>query len=267
MKSLKLATYNVNGVRGRLPRLLEWLAETAPDVACLQEIKTSDDRVPAVSLEAAGYRTLWHGQRAHHGVAILARHALHERRRGLPGDADGPREPLPRSGRARHRRRVGVPAQRQSAARTPVRLQARVDRAAAQARHVVVCVDLPVVLAGDFNVVPTNFDIYNPKSWLKDALLQPASRGCWQRLLAQGWTDSIRHLHPDERIYTFWDYFRQHWQRDSGLRIDHILLNEELKPRLESAGVDKWVRGQEGASDHAPTWVALKPASPRKRAR
>ena len=108
--------------------------------------------------------------------------------------------------------------------------------------------------------MPTDFDIYNPKSWLKDALLQPASRACWQRLLAQGWTDSIRHLHPDERIYTFWDYFRQHWQRDSGLRIDHILLNAELRPRLESAGVDKWVRGQEGASDHAPTWVALRPA-------
>jgi len=126
-----------------------------------------------------------------------------------------------------------------------------------------------VVLAGDYNVIPTDFDIYNTRSWLKDALLQPASRECYRRLLAQGWTDSIRALHPDERIYTFWDYFRQHWEHNSGLRIDHLLLNETLAPRLVSAGVDAWVRGRPGASDHAPTWIVLddaKKAAVRKRA-
>jgi exodeoxyribonuclease-3 len=123
----------------------------------------------------------------------------------------------------------------------------------------------PVVLAGDFNVIPTDFDIYNTRSWLKDALLQPQSRECYRRLLAQGWTDAIRKLHPDERIYTFWDYFRQHWQTNSGLRIDHILLNAELAPRLKAAGVDKWVRGETGASDHAPAWVTLGQARNKRR--
>jgi exodeoxyribonuclease-3 len=125
----------------------------------------------------------------------------------------------------------------------------------------------PVALAGDFNVVPTDFDIYNTRSWLKDALLQPQSRACYARLLAQGWIDSLRHLHPDQRIYTFWDYFRRHWETNSGLRIDHILLNAELAPRLRSAGVDKWVRGEAGASDHAPTWVTLASNAAPKRAR
>src|SRR5262249_19758374 len=123
----------------------------------------------------------------------------------------------------------------------------------------------PVVLAGDFNVVPTDFDIYNTRSWLKDALLQPQTRACYARLLAQGWIDSIRHLNPHQRIYTFWDYFRRHWETDSGLRIDHILLNAELAPRLESAGVDKWERGEPGASDHAPTWVELGATAAKKK--
>jgi exodeoxyribonuclease-3 len=126
----------------------------------------------------------------------------------------------------------------------------------------------PVALAGDFNVVPTDFDIYNTRSWLKDALLQPQTRACYDRLLAQGWIDSIRHLYPDERIYTFWDYFRRHWETNSGLRIDHILLNRELAPRLQAGGVDKWVRGEPGASDHAPTWVTLgAPAAKKTRKR
>jgi exodeoxyribonuclease III len=112
-------------------------------------------------------------------------------------------------------------------------------------------------MAGDYNVVPTDFDIYNPRSWLKDALLQPESRECYQRLLKQGWVDAIRHLHPDKAIFTFWDYFRKHWERDAGLRIDHLLLNAQLAPCLEDAGVDRWVRGQEKASDHAPAWVRL----------
>jgi exodeoxyribonuclease-3 len=125
--------------------------------------------------------------------------------------------------------------------------------------HAATLVDAPhpVILCGDYNVVPTDFDIYNPRSWRKDALLQPESRECYQRLLAQGWIDAIRHLHPEEPIYTFWDYFRQHWQRNAGLRIDHLLLNRRLAPALRAAGVDTWVRGEEKASDHAPTWVQL----------
>ncbi len=268
MKSLKLATYNINGIRSRLPRLLEWLERESPDIVCLQELKAADAAFPVAALASAGYGALWSGQSAWNGVAILARDAEPvEIRRGLPGDiADTQSRYLEAAVDGIVIACLYLPnGNPQPGPKFDYKL-AWFERLIKHAKTLYAS-GHPVALAGDFNVVPTDFDIYNPKSWLKDALLQPASRACWQRLLAQGWTDSIRHLHPDERIYTFWDYFRQHWQRDSGLRIDHILLNEELKPRLESAGVDKWVRGQEGASDHAPTWVALKPASPRKRAR
>lgn len=255
---MKLATFNVNGIKTRLPNLLDWLAKESPDVVCLQELKALDGVFPHAELRAAGYGALWKGQKSWNGVAILAKDADPvEIRRELPGD----------------------PADDQSRY-----LEAAVDGL------IVACLYLPngnpqpgpkfdyklawfkrfhkhalslyksghpVVLAGDFNVVPTDIDIYNPKSWLKDALLQPESREAYAKLLKQGWTDSLRHLHPEERVYTFWDYFRQHWQKNSGLRIDHILLNAELAPRLKSAGVDAWVRGEEHASDHAPVWVEL----------
>ncbi len=255
---MKLATFNVNGIKTRLPNLLDWLAKESPDVVCLQELKALDGVFPHAELRAAGYGALWKGQKSWNGVAILAKDAEPvEIRRELPGD----------------------PADDQSRY-----LEAAVDGL------IVACLYLPngnpqpgpkfdyklawfkrfhkhalslyksghpVVLAGDFNVVPTDFDIYNPKSWLKDALLQPESREAYAKLLKQGWTDSLRHLHPEERVYTFWDYFRQHWQKNSGLRIDHILLNAELAPRLKSAGVDAWVRGEEHASDHAPVWNEL----------
>jgi exodeoxyribonuclease-3 len=255
---VKLATFNVNGIRSRLGNLLEWLAREAPDVACLQELKAADDAFPIAAIREAGYDAIWHGQKSWNGVAILARGGQPiESRRGLPGDPD--------DSHSRYLEAAvggiivgclylpnGNPQPGPKFAYKLAWFERLIQHAAGlQARgH-------PVVLAGDFNVVPTDADIYNPRSWLKDALLQPESRECYRRLLAQGWTDALRARHPDERIYTFWDYFRQHWQTNSGLRIDHLLLNAELAPALVDAGVDTWVRGEAGASDHAPTWVEL----------
>lgn len=257
--TMKLATFNVNGVKTRLPQLLDWLDKEAPDVVCLQELKALDGVFPQAALKEAGYSALWKGQRSWNGVAILSKgeEPPLEIRRELPGD--------PQDDQSRY-------------------LEAAVDGV------IVACLYLPngnpqpgpkfdyklawfqrlqahalglyssghpVVLAGDFNVIPTDLDVYKPASWKRDALMQPETRQAYADLLAQGWIDSLRHLHPDERIYTFWDYFRQHWQRNAGLRIDHILLNAELAPRLKKAGVDSWVRGEEHASDHAPVWVEL----------
>jgi exodeoxyribonuclease III len=268
---MKIATFNVNGIKTRLPNLLEWLAREQPDVACLQELKALDDSFPVAELREAGYRAIWKGQRSWNGVAILSReHEPLEIRRELPGD--------PGDDHSRYiEAAVGglviaclyLPnGNPQPGPKFDYKLawfQRLIDYAAT-----LVDSGHPVVLAGDFNVVPTDFDIYNPRSWKKDALLQPESRECYQRLLGQGWTDALRHLHPDEAIFTFWDYFRQHWERNSGLRIDHLLLNPVLAQRLESAGVDTWVRGQPHASDHAPTWVRLAPEggkpAPRRRA-
>jgi exodeoxyribonuclease III len=259
MKTLKVASFNVNGIGTRLPHLLQWLAREAPDIACLQELKALDTAFPIVKIREAGYGALWHGQRSWNGVAILAKGADPiEVRRRLPGDpADDHSRYLEA---AAHGVLVGclyLPnGNPQPGPKFDYKLAwfERLIRHAAE----LFAARQPVVLAGDYNVVPTDFDIYNPRSWLKDALLQPESRECYRRLLAQGWTDAIRKRHPDERIYTFWDYFRQHWQRNAGLRIDHLLLSNELAPRLVDAGVDTWVRALEKASDHAPAWVTLK---------
>ena len=259
MKTLKIATFNVNGIKPRLHHLLAWLEREQPDVACLQELKALDTAFPVRDIEKAGYGAIWHGQQSWNGVAILARDAEPiEVRRGLPGDPDDA-----------HSRYIEAAVEGilvcclylpngnpQPGPKFEYKLK-WFERLIEHAKKLYASKQ-PVVLAGDFNVVPTDFDIYNPKSWLKDALLQPESRECYRRLLAQGWTDSIRHLHPEERIYTFWDYFRKHWERDAGLRIDHLLLSNELKPRLVDAGVDRWVRDQEKPSDHAPTWITLK---------
>lgn len=267
---MKIATFNVNGIKTRLPHLLQWLEREKPDVACLQELKALDEGFPRKDIEAAGYHALWRGQRSWNGVAVLARGAPPvEIRRELPGD--------PSDDHSRYLEAAvdgvvvaclylpnGNP---QPGPKFDYKL-AWFERFIAHAAGLYAS-GYPVVMCGDYNVVPTDQDIYNPRSWRKDALLQPESRECWQRLLAQGWVDAIRQLHPDTPIYTFWDYFRQHWQRNAGLRIDHLLLNKELAPCLVAAGVDTWVRGLEKASDHAPTWVELdlgkrKPA--RKRA-
>ncbi len=258
MKPVKVATYNVNGVRSRLAHLLEWLAREAPDIACLQELKASNADVPAAEIRAAGYGALWHGQRAWNGVAILARGVDPvERLRGLPGDAADEQSRYLEA--EAHGVVVGclyLPnGNPQPGPKFDYKL-AWFERLIEHARKLHGA-GKAVVLAGDYNVVPTDFDIYDPKSWRKDALLQPQSRECYRRLLEQGWTDALRARHPEARIYTFWDYFRQHWEHDAGLRIDHLLLDAGLEKRLVDAGVDKWVRGLAKASDHAPTWVAL----------
>lgn len=255
---MKIATFNVNGITSRLPRLLEWLEKESPDIVCLQELKALDTGFPSVPIRAAGYGAIWHGQRSWNGVAILAKgEEPVEVRRGLPGDPDDT-----------HSRYIEAEVKGiyvgclylpngnpQPGPKFDYKL-AWFERLITHAKGLYK-LKKPVVLAGDYNVVPTDFDIYNPKSWRKDALLQPESREAYQRLLAQGWVDALRHLHPDVQIYTFWDYFRDHWKRNSGLRIDHLLLNKALAKRLTDANVDRWVRDQPKPSDHAPTWIEI----------
>jgi exodeoxyribonuclease-3 len=254
-----IATYNVNGIRSRLANLLEWLAREQPDVACLQELKARQEDFPARELRAAGYESLWQGEKSFNGVAILSRGGKPvEVRRALPGDgADAQARYLEAAVQGVVVGCLYLPnGNPQPGPKFHYKL-AWMDRLLAHAatlcasRH-------PVVLAGDFNVVPTDeLDIYDPKSWKKDALLQPAPRERWRALLAQGWLDALRAQHPGRKVFTFWDYFRKHWERDAGLRIDHLLLNPALAPRLRASGVHRWVRGQEHASDHAPAWVKL----------
>ena len=255
---IKIATFNVNGIASRLPALLDWLAKSAPDIACLQELKAPDADFPILAVRAAGYGAVWHGQRSWNGVAILARGAdPTEIRRGLPGDPDDTHSRYLEA--AVNGIVVGclyLPnGNPQPGPKFDYKL-AWFERLIRHAKQLAAS-GHPVVLAGDYNVVATDFDIYDPKSWRKDALLQPATREAYARLLAQGWTDALRARHPQERIYTFWDYFRDHWTRNAGLRIDHLLLSKELAPRLLDADVDRWVRGQPRASDHAPTWVEI----------
>ena len=255
---MRLATYNVNGVNGRLPVLLRWLAEASPDVVCLQELKAPQEKFPRAEIEKAGYGAIWHGQKSWNGVAILAKEAEPmETRRGLGGDPDD-----------LHSRYLeaavqgvivgclylpnGNPAPGPKFDYKLRWFERFTARAAELLAHKV-----PVVLAGDYNVMPTDLDVYKPERWLDDALFRPEVREAYARLLEQGWTDALRQLHPGERIYTFWDYFRNAYARDAGLRIDHLLLSPELAPRLRAAGVDRWVRALEKTSDHAPTWIEL----------
>ncbi len=255
---MKLATYNVNGIRPRLAHLLLWLEKESPDVACLQELKAHDRQFPAADIRKAGYGVSYVGQQSWNGVAILAKGADPVvRHRALPGD---PSDEHSRYLEAEvHGITVGclyLPnGNPQPGPKFDYKLK-WFDRLIDHAKPLFES-GQPVVLAGDYNVVPTDFDIYDPKSWRKDALLQPESRERYRRLLDQGWTDAIRHRYPKEPVYTFWDYFRKHWERDAGLRIDHLLLNKTIAPALVDAGVDRWVRGLEKASDHAPTWITL----------
>ena len=256
-RRMNIATYNVNGVNGRLPRLVEWLDETAPDVVCLQEIKTDDTKFPAKAVAEAGYGAIWHGQRAHHGVAILAKgEPPREVRRGLPcDDADREARYLEADVNGIIVASVYLPnGNPQPGPRFDYKL-AWFERLIAHARTL--CTSRTgVVLAGDFNVVPTDGDIYNAWAWRHDAVMQPESRDAWRRLLAQGWTDATRRMHPDETIYTFWvNAFA--YQRNAGFRMDFLLLNPLLAERLQDAGVDAACRGRERPSDHAPAWITL----------
>ena len=254
---MKIATFNVNGVKGRLPRLLEWLEESRPDVVCLQEIKTGDPTEPAKALEAAGYRGVWQPQRSHHGVAVLAHREMpREVSRVLPGDpADLASRWLECEVHGVHVVSVYLPNGNPVPSPNFDYKQRWMERLLAHAQGLMDS-GRPVVLAGDFNEVPTNFDIYNAGSWRFDAVLQPETREKYARLLAQGWIDATRHLHPDERIYTFWVNDAA-FRRNAGFRMDFLLLSPALVPRLRAAGVDAEHRGREKPSDHAPAWIAL----------
>ena len=255
---MKIATYNVNGVNGHLPSLVRWLDESAPDVACLQELKAPQEKFPEAAIRGAGYHPIWHGQKSWNGVAILARNGEpQEVRRALPGD--------PPDLHSRYIEAVvdgvligclylpnGNPA-------PGPKLEYKLKWLARLTEHAKELVSRgePVVLAGDYNVIPTDLDVYNPARWKTDALFLPEVRDAFHAIVAQGWTDSLRTLSPDEKIYTFWDYFRNAFGRNAGLRIDHLLLNPAAAKRLTGAGVDRDVRGWEKPSDHAPTWIEL----------
>ncbi len=255
---MKIATYNVNGVNGRLPVLLRWLEESRPDVVCLQELKAPQEKFPETAIKELGYNAIWHGQKSWNGVAILSRNGEPaEIRRALPGDDEDV-----------HSRYIeamvndvhicclylpnGNPA---PGPKFDYKLQwfERLQKHAAT----LLKSGKPVVLTGDFNVMPTEIDVYKPERWVDDALFRPETRAAFKSLVDQGWTDAIRKLYPDEIIYTFWDYFRNAYGRNAGLRIDHFLLSKQLEKKLLSGGVDKEVRGWEKTSDHAPVWIEL----------
>jgi exodeoxyribonuclease-3 len=263
---VKIATYNVNGVNGRLPVLLRWLERSAPDVVCLQELKAPDEKFPIEAIEAAGYQALWHGQKSWNGVAILSRVGeIHETRRGLPGDPDPAQSRYLEA--AVNGVLIGALYLPNGNPRPGLKFDYKLAWFEALIAHAgeLLATGLPVMLVGDFNAMPTQRDVYKPERWADDALFAPQVREAFARLVAQGWTDALRSLHPDETIYTFWDYFRNAYARDAGLRIDHLLLSPALTDRLIDAQVDREVRGWEKTSDHAPVWVELSDKPKRRR--
>jgi exodeoxyribonuclease III len=255
---VKISTFNVNGVNGRLGNLLTWLKEASPDVVCLQELKAADDKFPADAIRAAGYGAIWHGQKAWNGVAILARGKEPvETRRGLPGDPDDAHSRYIEA--AINGVIVGCLYLPNGNPAPGPKFEYKLhwfDRLTNYAAELLTS-NAPIVLAGDYNVMPTDLDVYAPERWIDDALFRPEVRDAYRRLIEQGWTDALRSRHPDERIYTFWKYWRNAFQRDAGLRIDHLLLSPTLSPRLLDAGVDRAVRSRDKASDHAPVWIEL----------
>ncbi|GIL40912.1 exodeoxyribonuclease III [Roseiterribacter gracilis] len=256
---MKIATFNINNVNRRLPNLLQWLDAAAPDVVCLQELKSTDRAFPAKELREAGYEAVWIGEQSWNGVAILSRgKAPVLTRRALPGDDhDSQARYIEAAVNGVLVASLYAPnGNPQPGPKFTYKL-AWLQRLQRHAMALNVT-GAPIVLAGDYNVVPTDADIYPTRSWNNDALLQPEARDAYRRLLAQGWIDAIQTLHPDPPLYTFWDYKRQRWERNAGLRIDHLLLNQKLQPRLHEAGVDKAVRGEPHASDHAPAWIVLR---------
>nr|CAD6616226.1 exodeoxyribonuclease III [Rhizobium sp. Khangiran2] len=255
---MKIATFNVNGVNGRIDILLRWLDEARPDVVCLQELKAPQEKFPRRALDKAGYGAVWHGQQRWNGVAILARDVEPiETRRGLGGDPEDSHSRYIEA--AVNGVLVGcLYAPNGNPAPGP-KFDYKLgwyERFLAHTQGLLET-GAPVVLAGDYNIMPTDIDVYAPERWQDDALFRPEVREVFRNLMSQGWTDALRHLHPDERIYTFWDYFRNAWGRNAGLRLDHLLLSPSVAARLDEAGVDRHVRGWDHASDHAPTWVTL----------
>jgi len=255
---MKVATYNVNGINGRLPILVRWLAEAQPDVVCLQELKAPQEKFPEKPIRDLGYDAIWQGQKSWNGVAILSRIGqIHETRRGLPGDPDDSHSRYIEG--AVNGIRIGGLYLPNGNPKPGPKFDYKLrwfERLITYAAKLLVS-DQPVMLAGDFNVMPTDLDVYKPERWLDDALFAPEARAAYSRLLAQGWTDALRTLHPDEHIYTFWDYFRNAFGRNAGLRIDHMLPSPALADRLVDAQVDVAVRGWDKSSDHAPVWVEL----------
>lgn len=255
---MKIATYNVNGINGRLPVLLRWLDETTPDIVCLQELKAPQNNFPLKAINDAGYNAIWHGQKQWNGVAILARNMeIEEVTRILPGDDEDVQSryiealingiviaclylpngnPLP-------------------GPKFEYKLK-WFDRLTERAQTLL-NLKVPAILIGDFNVMPTELDVYKPEKWVNDALFKPEVRKAFAAIVSLGWTDAIRKLYPDEKIYTFWDYFRNAYERDAGLRIDHFLLSPKIASALHSGGVDRHVRGWEKTSDHAPVWIEI----------
>ena len=257
-KRLRVATYNINGINSRLYVLLRWLEEFHPDIVGLQELKCLDEAFPAKDLEALGYASIWHGQRSWNGVAILSRVGEPvETGRGLSGDpADEQSRYIEAAVCGLLIGNLYLPNGNPWPGPKFDYKLAWMDRLHGHARHLLDS-GLPAMLMGDFNVIPTDLDVYKPERWAKDALFSPQARARFAELVAQGWTDAIRTLHPDERIYTFWPYWRNAFQRDAGIRIDHFLLSPPLAKGLKAAGVDRTPRGWEKTSDHAPTWVEL----------
>lgn len=256
---MKIATFNVNGINGRLDHLLRWLEQSKPDIACLQELKAPDDRFPEAAIRAAGYHAVWHGQKSWNGVAILARGKTPiETRRGLPGD------PTDKHSRYIEAAIDGILVgclylpNGNPAPGPKFDYKLRWFKRLAKHAQTLLASKQPVILAGDYNVMPTDLDVYAPERWRDDALFRPEARAAYLDLVKQGWTDAIRKLHPKQPMYTFWKYWRNSYARDAGLRIDHLLLSPPLARRLVSAGVDRDVRGLEGSSDHAPAWVTLR---------
>jgi exodeoxyribonuclease-3 len=255
---VKIVTYNVNGIKARLPRVIEYLTEAQPDIVCLQELKSADEGFPAADIEAAGYGAVWYGQKSWNGVAVLAKGRVPvERQRGLEGE--------PEDEHSRYLEcdvdglvvaSIYLPnGNPQPGPKFDYKLR-WIDRLAARARDLL-AEEVPAILAGDYNVIPNDDDTYSVRAMQDDALMQPESRAGYRRIVAQGWTDALRTRHPKGGIWTFWDYQAGAWQRDAGFRIDHLLLSPAVADRLVDAGVDKEYRGREKASDHAPTFVTL----------
>ena len=256
---MRIATYNVNGIISRLEVVLAWLADAKPDIVTLQELKATDERFPIDAIAAAGYDAIWHGQKSWNGVAILSRVGRPvETRRGLPGDPD------PSQSRYIEAAVNGIIVaglyMPNGNPRPGPKFNYKLtwfDRFNAHAADLL-ATKAPIVLAGDFNVMPTELDVYKPERWAEDALFAPEVRDAYAALVAQGWTDALRKLYPQERVYTFWHYWRRSFERDAGLRIDHLLLSPKLAKRLVGAGVDRFARAMEKTSDHAPTWIDVK---------